>query len=290
MDFNTLKEIINKATEENITISELTLRETAKAEKMTEEEVYNDMLNKYVVMKNAIARGLKDDKPSPSGLSGDMAYKMKKSVEKGNFSGNFMGEIIYSALAVSEVNACMGCVVAAPTAGSCGVIPACLHTLQNQHSLTDKQVVMALANASAVGLILAKNASISGAEGGCQAECGSAAAMIASGIVEIFGGTPSQCGDAVAQALKSLMGLVCDPVAGLVEEPCITRNVAAATVAVSSAELALANIGTIIPVDEVIETMGRVGRQLPMELRETARGGLATTPTGRDIHQRIFGK
>lgn len=290
MDFNTLKEIIDKATEENITISKLTLRETAKAEKITEEEVYNDMLKKYNIMKNAINRGLKDDKPSPSGLSGDMAFKMKKSVEKGNFSGNFMGEIIYSALAVSEVNACMGCVVAAPTAGSCGVIPSCLHTLQRQHNLTDEQIVLALTNASAVGLILAKNASISGAEGGCQAECGSAAAMIASGIVEIFGGTPQQCGDAVAQALKSLMGLVCDPVAGLVEEPCITRNVAAATVAVSSAEMALADIGTIIPVDEVIETMGRVGKQLPMELRETARGGLATTPTGRDIHKKIFGK
>ncbi len=289
MNFNTYKEIIDLATKENITISTLTLRETAIHAKMTEEEVYEDMYRKYKVMKAAIEKGLEDDKPSPTGLSGDMAFKMKKSVDKGNFSGRFFGEIIYSALAVSEVNACMGCVVAAPTAGSCGVIPACLYTLQRQHNLTDDEIVRALINASAAGLIIAKNASISGAEGGCQAECGSAAAMIASGMVEAFGGTPEQCGDAVAHALKSLMGLVCDPVAGLVEEPCIVRNVAAATVAVSSAELALAGIKTIIPVDEVIETMGRVGKQLPMELRETARGGLATTPTGLAIQKKFFG-
>ncbi len=289
MHFETLKEIIDLATKENITISKLALRETAISEKITEEAVYTDMLIKYEVMKASIEAGLKDDKPSPSGLSGDMAFKMKNHVEKGNFSGRFLGEIIYNALSVSEHNACMGCVVAAPTAGSCGVIPACLYTLQKQFELTDEQVVLALVNASAVGLIIAKNASISGAEGGCQAECGSAAAMIASGMVEIFGGTPEQCGVAVAQALKSLMGLVCDPVAGLVEEPCIVRNVAAATIAVTSAELALAGVYSIIPVDEVIETMGRVGKQLPMELRETARGGLATTPTGQAINKKIFG-
>ncbi len=289
MNFNTYKEIIDMATAENITISKLTLRETAIDAKMTEEEVYDDMYKKYKIMKAAIERGLENDNPSPTGLSGDMAFKMKKSVDKGNFSGRFFGEIIYSALAVSEVNACMGCVVAAPTAGSCGVIPACLYTLQRQHNFTDEEIVLALVNASAAGLIIAKNASISGAEGGCQAECGSAAAMIASGMVEAFGGTPEQCGDAVAHALKSLMGLICDPVAGLVEEPCIVRNVAAATVAVSSAELALAGIKTIIPVDEVIVSMGVVGKQLPVELRETARGGLATTPTGLDIQKKIFG-
>ncbi len=289
MDFTTLKEIIDKATEENITISQLTIRETAKSAKITEEEVYADMLKKYEVMKASIHEGLSKRGPSPSGLTGDMALNMKKSVDRGNFSGSFLGEIIYCALAVSEVNACMGCVVAAPTAGSCGVIPACLYTLQKHHNLTDEQVVMALTNASAVGLIIARNASISGAEGGCQAECGSAAAMIASGIVEIFGGTPEQSGTAVAQALKSLMGLVCDPVAGLVEEPCAVRNVAAATVAISSAELGLADVKSIIPVDEVIDAMGKVGKQLPSELRETAKGGLAVTPTGRDIQFKIFG-
>ncbi len=289
MHFETLQEIIDLATKDNITISKLALRETAIAEKMTEDEVYADMFKKYEIMKTSIEAGLKDDKPSPSGLSGDMAFKMRNHVNKGNFSGRFLGEIIYSALAVSEHNACMGCVVAAPTAGSCGVIPACLYTIQKQFDLTDEQAVLALVNASAVGLIIAKNASISGAEGGCQAECGSAAAMIASGIVEIFGGTPEQCGVAVAQALKSLMGLVCDPVAGLVEEPCIVRNVAAAAIAVTSAELALAGIYSVIPVDEVIETMGRVGKQLPVELRETARGGLATTPTGQEINRKIFG-
>ncbi len=289
MDFSNLKEIIDSANEKNITISQLAIQETSRTEKVSEEDVFNDMLNKYEIMKKSIEDGLSKKGSSPSGLSGGFASKMKASVERGNFSGNFLGEIIYSALAVSEVNACMGCVVAAPTAGSCGVIPACLHTLQKQNKLTDEQVVHALINSSAVGLIIAKNASISGAEGGCQAECGSAAAMIASGIVEIFGGTPDQCGDAVAQALKSLMGLVCDPVAGLVEEPCIVRNVAAATVAVSSAELALAGIKTVIPVDEVIESMGIVGKQLPVELRETSRGGLATTKTGEEIRRRVFG-
>lgn len=289
MEYNTLKEIIDIATNENITISQVALRETARVAKISEEDVYNDMLKKYEVMKDSIKEGLEKKGRSPSGLTGGMASRMKDSVDKGNFSGSFLGEIIYCALAVSEVNACMGCVVAAPTAGSCGIIPSCLYTLQKHHNLTDRQVVMALTNASAVGLIIAKNASISGAEGGCQAECGSAAAMIASGIVEIFGGTPEQCGDAVAQALKSLLGLVCDPVAGLVEEPCAIRNVAAATVAISSAELGLANVKSIIPVDEVIETMGRVGRQLPTELRETAKGGLATTPTGKALQFKIFG-
>ncbi len=287
--FCTLKDIIDYATENNMKISEVALKFQAEDLGVDTDYIYDNFKAKYEIMKESIEKGLVENSKSVSGLTGGMAYKMYKSYEKGNFSGSFLGKVIYSALSVSEHNACMGCIVAAPTAGSCGILPACLITLQEDKGFSEEETIMGLINASAVGYIISRNATVSGAEGGCQAECGSASAMIASAMVEMLGGTPEQCGFAVAQSLKMLMGLVCDPVAGLVEEPCVVRNAGSATIAVTSAELSLAGIHSIIPVDEVIEAMYQVGKLLPDSLRETAEGGVATTDTGKRLMEEIFG-
>ncbi len=288
--FNYLKEIIQYATENNMKISDVALKIQSRELGITEEDLYNNFKEKYKIMKESIEKGLVKDSKSVSGLTGGMAYKMYESYQNNNFSGSFMGKIIYSALSVSELNACMGCIVAAPTAGSCGIIPACLITLQEERNISEEDTIKGLINASAVGYIISRNATVSGAEGGCQAECGSAAAMISSAMVEMLGGTPEACGHSVAQSLKMLMGLVCDPVAGLVEEPCVVRNAGSATIAVTSAELSLAGIKSIIPVDEVIDAMYQVGKLLPDSLRETAEGGIATTDTGKMLMEKIFGK
>ncbi len=288
MKFETLKEIIDIATEKGVSISHIALDESCIELEKSPEEIKLKMLESYAVMKQAIERGTDKDLKSDSGLSGGMAFKMKELVNSGkNISGGFLGEIFASALAVSEYSACMGKIVAAPTAGSCGILPACLVALQNKYNLSDDQIAMGLINASAVGIIIAKSASISGAEGGCQAECGTAAAMAASAMTEIMGGTPKACGNACAQVIKSVLGLVCDPVAGLVEEPCIIRNVTCSAIAVAATETALAGIDSIIPVDEVICAMKRVGSEMPKSLRETAEGGLATSETGLKIKERF---
>ncbi len=291
MIFKTIQQLLELCEKHNLTISEVALKNTALEMEITEDEVYELMKKNYYVMLEAIDDGVKIKEKTLSGMSGGLANQMKDYVESDKgFSGNFMGKVIYSALAVSEINACMGKIVAAPTAGSCGVLPACLYALKEHKNLDERTVVMALINASAIGKVIMINATVSGAEGGCQAECGSASAMIASGITEALGGTPKMCADAAAQALKSHLGLVCDPVAGLVEEPCIMRNVSSAVLAVSSSEMSLAGITSVIPLDEVIETMGRVGSQLPPELRETAKGGVAITDTAKEIEAKVFGK
>lgn len=183
----------------------------------------------------------------------------------------------------------MGRIVAAPTAGSCGILPAALLTIAEERNIPDKDVVMALFTASAVGLVIANKASIAGAEGGCQAECGAASAMAAAAIVEMCGGTPEMCEHACAIALKNILGLVCDPVAGLVEIPCIKRNAGGVANALVAAELALAGIGSAIPADEVILTMKKIGDIMSPALKETAEGGLACTPTGKLLCEKVFG-
>ncbi|MFV0441172.1 MAG: L-serine ammonia-lyase, iron-sulfur-dependent, subunit alpha [Lachnospirales bacterium] len=288
--FSDLKGIIEYACENNLKISEVALKIQSLELGVDEDVIYQDFKHKYDIMKESIENGLVENSKSVSGLTGGMAYKMLQSYKKGNFSGSFLGKVIYSALSVSEHNACMGCIVAAPTAGSCGIIPACLLTLQEEHGVSERDTIMGLINASAVGYIISRNATVSGAEGGCQAECGSASAMIASGMVEMLGGNPNECGHAVSQSLKMLMGLVCDPVAGLVEEPCVVRNAGSATIAVTAAELSLAGIESIIPVDEVIDAMFQVGKLLPDSLKETAEGGVAITDTGKKLTEEIFGK
>ena len=224
---------------------------------------------------------------SVSGLVGGDGAKMRDWAASGKaLSGGYMQEVIATALCVAESNACMRRIVAAPTAGACGVLPAVLVPLYRRGGVEEDAIVRALYVAAGIGAVIGYRASISGASGGCQAEVGTAAAMAAGALVDLRGGTPEQIGHAVAMALKNLLGLACDPVAGLVEVPCVKRNVIGAVNAVSAADMALAGIESRVPVDQVIDCMGDVGRRLPVELRETALGGLAATPFGQSVKAR----
>lgn len=218
---------------------------------------------------------------SPCGLSGGQGAQMATLAN--SICGPFIQEVIGVALKLGEHNACMGCIVAAPTAGACGVLPAVLVPLQRKDRLGDEEMVKCLYTAAGFGQVIATRASISGAEGGCQAEVGSASGMAAAALVAARGGSPKQMAAACAMALQNVLGLVCDPVAGLVEVPCVKRNVMGAVNAMSCADMALAGLDGGIPCDEVIDAMGAVGRALPASLRETGEGGLAATPTGRRI-------
>lgn len=293
MDLNyySIHELLESAKKEGLPLSSLVLAQQAEQLELTEEEVYSKMRENYLVMHASIEPGCNPDLRSTSGLTGGDAYKMKRAVEeKKNLTGSLMGGALYRALAVSELNASMGRIVAAPTAGSCGIVPAAVLTMEEAYHLSEKECVMSLFTASAVGMVIANNASLAGAEGGCQAECGSAAAMAAAAVVELAGGTPDMIDSAVAITLKNILGLVCDPVAGLVEIPCIKRNASGVAGAFVGAELALAGIKSAIPADEVIVTMKKVGNAMPATLRETAEGGLAATPTGRKLFEQVFGK
>ena len=278
-------EALQKAAEENnCRISQLVLKQQAVQMELTECEVYEKMQENYRVMASCIEPGSDRNLKSTSGLTGGDAYRMRQAVENGkNLTGPLLGGALYRALAVSELNAAMGRIVAAPTAGSCGIVPAAILTMQERYQLEERECVMALFTASAVGMVIANNASLAGAQGGCQAECGSASAMAAASIVELAGGAPEMIGSAVATALKNILGLVCDPVAGLVEIPCIKRNASGVAGAFVAAELALAGIKSAIPADEVIWSMKKIGDVMPAALKETAEGGLAATPTGKRL-------
>lgn len=291
LNYHSVKELLTAAKEKDCRLSALVLEQQAEQMELSEEEVYEKMLENYRVMASCIQPGSEPDLRSTSGLTGGDAYKMRRSVEEGrNLTGPLLGGALYRALAVSELNASMGRIVAAPTAGSCGIVPAAVLTMQEQYGLTEKECVMSLFTASAVGMVIANNACLAGAQGGCQAECGSAAAMAAAAIVELAGGTADMIESAVATALKNILGLVCDPVAGLVEIPCIKRNASGVAGAFVAAELALAGIRSAIPADEVIWSMKKVGDSMPTALKETAEGGLAATPTGRKLHKQVFGE
>ncbi|QXM05914.1 L-serine ammonia-lyase, iron-sulfur-dependent, subunit alpha [Crassaminicella indica] len=254
-------------------------------------EIFNDMKKNLIVMKAAVKDGLYEDIKSVSGLVGGDAKRLRKRYEKERtVSGKRMNKAVASAMAVLEVNASMGQIVAAPTAGSSGIIPGALITVGEDFNFNDDDLVKALFTAAAIGYIITRNATVSGAEGGCQAETGAAAAMAASAIVELLGGSPEQALHAASMTIKNILGLVCDPIAGLVESPCVKRNAIGTANAFISADMALAGIKSIIPFDEVVEAMYKVGRSLPCELRETAQGGLAKTPTGIKIEEEIFNK
>ncbi|MCL2322908.1 MAG: L-serine ammonia-lyase, iron-sulfur-dependent, subunit alpha [Oscillospiraceae bacterium] len=286
--YNDMKNIINLACQENKRISELIIKDTADDIEKTEEEVFKMMEENWFIMKKSIENGLNNQDKSLSGLTGDMAKTFKNYYDnKESISGSFFGEIIYSALAVAEENATMGRIVSCPTAGSCGIMPGVLIALQNKYSIDDKKIVFGLFNAAAIGKVISKKASVAGAVGGCQVECGTALAMAASALVEIMGGSPEMCGHAAAQALKSIMGLICDPVAGLVEEPCIIRNATLAGLAPICADLALSGIKSIIPIDEVIIAMNDVSNMMPYQLKETALGGIATSATAKEIEKKL---
>ena len=290
LKYNTVEELVEAAASSHKKISEIVLEQQAADMESTIEEVYATMESSFDVMRQSVISGLDETLRSPSGLSGGSAAKLKKAVEEGkNHYGHLLGNAISMALAVTEFNSCMGKIVAAPTAGSCGVIPAALISVMDEYDLPKRDIVMSLFTASAIGMVIAKCASIAGAEGGCQAEVGSASAMAAAALTEIFDGTPQMVSDSCAIALKNTMGLVCDPVAGLVEVPCIKRNAMGVANAFTASELACAGIKSVIPADEVILAMRQVGQLMSTSLKETAEGGLAATPTGCRLCRQIFG-
>lgn len=289
--YKSIEELVNTANEEGTTISEITLIDQAFSMECTQERVLERMAFQYEVMKSAVENGLNPNIRSTSGLTGGDAYRLKvvRDEEK-TLCGTFFSGALMRAVSVAEVNASMGRIVASPTAGSCGILPGAIITMQKERNLSDDACVKALLTASAIGMVIARNASLSGAEGGCQAECGSAAAMAAGALVELAGGTPEQISNAVAIAIKNILGLVCDPVAGLVEIPCIKRNAAGVANAIVAAEMALADIKSAIPADEVIMAMKQVGDKMSTSLKETAEGGLAKTPTAERLCVQVFGK
>ena len=288
MKYRTVAELVQLAVQNNKTIGEMVLEQERQATGRSSEEIWNGMEKSLQVMEQAVEKGIQEAVYSRSGLTGGDAKKLRDYASKGqSLSQGVIFNAVNYALATSEVNAAMGLIVATPTAGSSGVLPGCILAAAKQRKSTREQMVHALFNAGGIGFVIANNATISGAAGGCQAEVGAAAAMAASAVVELAGGTPQQCSEAGAIALKNLLGLVCDPVGGLVEVPCVKRNSMGAAVAIVAADMALAGITSVIPFDEVIEAMYKIGTMLPSCLRETSLAGLATTPTGTRLNEKI---
>lgn len=287
MALDSMKEIFERSARENIPFWEIVLQYDMEERQVSRQASMAKMLSTWQAIQDA-ADSYTGTQRSVSGLVGGDGLKMRLYARRGeSIGGEFMDEVIVQAISMAESNACMRRIVAAPTAGSCGVVPAVLLPLCEREHYTQHELLEALYVASGIGAVIAYRASISGAAGGCQAEIGTASAMAAGAIVSLRGGTNEQIGHAVAMALKNLMGLVCDPVAGLVEVPCVKRNVIGAVNAISAADMALAGIESRIPVDEVIDAMGEVGRRMPVEFRETALGGLAATPTGKAVKERM---
>ena len=287
MALDSMKEIFERSARENIPFWEIVLQYDMEERQVSRQASMAKMLSTWQAIQDA-ADSYTGTQRSVSGLVGGDGLKMRLYARRGeSIGGEFMDEVIVQAISMAESNACMRRIVAAPTAGSCGVVPAVLLPLCEREHYTQHELLEALYVASGIGAVIAYRASISGAAGGCQAEIGTASAMAAGALVLLRGGTNEQIGHAVAMALKNLMGLVCDPVAGLVEVPCVKRNVIGAVNAISAADMALAGIESRIPVDEVIDAMGEVGRRMPVEFRETALGGLAATPTGKAVKERM---
>lgn len=288
MQFRTLQDIVRLCEERQCSIAELMIVEQVKETDVSREQVVKQMTSYYEVMKEAVHRGIHEDTVSRSGLTGGDARRVYDYLNGGETAaGSHSTRAMSYALAVSEVNASMGRIIATPTAGSCGIIPGVFVSTQERFGWSDEQMVLGLFAAGAIGYVIANNSSISGAEGGCQAEVGSAIGMAAGAVVELRDGTPQQAMHAVGLALKNTLGLICDPVAGLVEIPCIVRNGLGAVNALAAADMALAGVRSAIPSDEVVDVMLQVGRTMPSEHRETARGGLAQTPTGRKITEEL---
>lgn len=288
--FYTIKELVEQADSRfDGNIAELMIETEIELTGRSREEILYIMSRNLDVMKASVVNGLTESK-SISGLTGGDAVKMDQYLKSGKtLSDKTVLTAVRNAMAVNELNAKMGLVCATPTAGSAGCLPAVLSTAIDKLHLSEKEQVDFLFTAGAFGLVIGNNASISGAEGGCQAEVGSASAMGAAALVKAAGGTAFEASQAVAFVIKNLLGLICDPVAGLVEVPCVKRNALGASFALVAADMALAGISSQIPVDEVIDAMYQVGASLPTAFRETAEGGLAATPTGRRLSQEIFG-
>lgn len=289
MLFRNVAELVELAESQNKKISEIMIEQEVSFTGRSREEIMHQMDKNLEVMEQAVEKGLEGVK-SHSGLTGGDAVLLQAYIEKGNtLCGETILDAVSKAVATNEVNAAMGTICATPTAGSAGVVPGTLFAVQVKLKPTREEKVRFLFTSGAFGFVVANNASISGAAGGCQAEVGSAAGMAAAAIVEMAGGTPSQSAEAMAITLKNMLGLVCDPVAGLVEVPCVKRNAMGAANAMVAADMSLAGVTSRIPCDEVIDAMYKIGLTMPTALKETAQGGLAATPTGRELEAKIFG-
>ncbi|MGE7608520.1 L-serine ammonia-lyase, iron-sulfur-dependent, subunit alpha [Peribacillus frigoritolerans] len=287
--FRNVAELVELAESKQKKISTLMIEQEMEVTGKSREEIIRHMGVNLDVMEQAVEKGLQGVR-SVSGLTGGDAVLLQSYIKSGNsLSGELLLDAVSKAVATNEVNAAMGTICATPTAGSAGVVPGTLFALQNKLKPNREQKIEFLFTAGAFGFVVANNASISGAAGGCQAEVGSASGMAAAAIVEMAGGTPAQSAEAMAITLKNMLGLVCDPVAGLVEVPCVKRNAMGAANAMVAADMALAGITSRIPCDEVIDAMYKIGQTMPSALRETAQGGLAATPTGRELEAKIFG-
>ncbi|MEA1975512.1 MAG: L-serine ammonia-lyase, iron-sulfur-dependent, subunit alpha [Bacillota bacterium] len=289
MNFTTGKELLSICNEKKISISEVMINREILKFNSTKDEIFNKMNKTRLVMEDSINNGKKDSKLSFTGLIGGEAKLLHEySLKFNTISGKSVLTGAINALSVMEENSKMGQIVAAPTAGSSGILPGTIISTAKRFNISNDRVNTALFTASAIGYIVTKNATVSGAEGGCQAETGTASAMASAALVELLGGTPSQALSAASFTLKNVLGLVCDPVAGLVELPCAKRNALGVSNAMLSADMALAGIETKIPFDEVVEAMYRVGKKMHPDLKETAEGGIAATPAAKKFEKNIF--
>jgi L-serine dehydratase len=280
--FSSVQAAIDAAEAQGVALAHVALEAESRDQGRAVPDIRAALHRALDIMRGAVERGMRGDLRSVSGLVGGDAAKLREG-PPGPLAGTLFRDVLARALAVQEVNAAMGVIVAAPTAGGAGVLPAVLTGLATSNRIDDERLVDALATAGLIGAVIAERASLSGAEGGCQAETGAAAAMAAGAATEMCGGTPSQVGHAIALAMQGTLGLVCDPLGGLVEIPCVFRNATGSAIAMAAVEMALAGIEFRIPVDEVIDTMGEIGRTMDVRYRETAGGGLAATPTGRRL-------
>lgn len=284
------EELIKICEENSISLSEYAIRREMEDREVSREEVLKKMHKTLEAMRSGATEAREKEVYSVSGLIGGDAYKLQQYLKKGKtLTGETMVLAMAMALSSSEVNASMGRIVACPTAGSCGILPAVILTAGEKLEKTDDELVMALFASAAVGMIIGRNATFAGAEGGCQAECGSAAAMASAAVVEMMGGTPKMSLDAGAIVFKNILGLVCDPVAGLVEIPCAKRNSSGAISALCTADLVMAGVESKIPFDDALSAMYKVGKSLPPSLRETALGGVAVTKAGLELRKKVFG-
>lgn len=287
--FRNVEELVSLAENKGVKIAEIMIQQECQVTNRTREDVMAQMERNLVVMEQAVEKGLAGVK-SHSGLTGGDAVLLQSYIDEGKFlSGSTILDAVSKAVATNEVNAAMGTICATPTAGSAGVVPGTLFAVKNKLNPSRREMIEFLFTSGAFGFVVANNASISGAAGGCQAEVGSASGMAAAAIVELAGGSPRQAATAMAITLKNMLGLVCDPVAGLVEVPCVKRNAMGAANAMVAADMALAGITSRIPCDEVIDAMFKIGQMMPNALKETAQGGLAATPTGQQLKAKIFG-
>jgi len=286
--YKALAEAVSDAEARGVTLARVALDLESQDQGRSVEDIRAALARALSVMREAVEAGMTGAMRSNSGLVGGDAAKLVRSTD-GPLAATPFHDILIRALAVQEVNASMGVIVAAPTAGGAGVLPAVLTGLASARRIGDERVIDALATAGLIGAVIAERASLSGAEGGCQAETGAAAGMAAGAATEMLGGSPSQAAHATALAMQSTLGLVCDPLGGLVELPCVFRNATGASIALAAIEMALAGIEFAIPVDEVIDVMGEIGREMDVRYRETAGGGLAATPTGRRLaRERLY--